>query len=152
MAVVRLSLTIDAPPGRIFMWIADYRNAPLFIEGLEPLRPIGGSSFEAVLRMGPKHFRATITLVDVEADRLVTWAMSGKESRSLTFELTPGHGGSGGTTVEVGVSYDRPSGITGVLVGPVIDEAVRHRAGAALEAIEAAMAGSMEDADAVQPE
>jgi len=149
MAVVRLSLTIDAPPGRIFMWIADYRNAPLFIEGLEPLRPVGGSAFEAVLRMGPKHFRATITLVDVEVDRLVTWAMSGKESRSLTFELTPGHGG---TTVEVGVSYDRPSGITGVLVGPVVDEAVRHRAGAALKAIDAAMSDSREDADAGQPE
>lgn len=136
MAVVRSARVIEAPPERLFAWIADYRNASAFVDGLEPLRPVGGSSFEAVLRVGPRRLTATVGLVEVEPGRLVTWEMAGAASRSLTFRLSPV---GAGTSVALEITYDRPGGLTGALVGPVVDEAVRSRAHKALEAISRAM-------------
>ena len=51
------------------------------------------------------------------------------QSESFTFELEP----SGDSTkVVLEVTYERPSGLPGALVAPVVDETVRLRAHGAL--------------------
>jgi uncharacterized membrane protein len=81
------------------------------------------------MRVGPRTFRTTIEITAYEEGRLVTWASTSGQSQLLTFELTPD---GKAMRVVLEISYEKPSGLTGVLTAPVVEETVRLRARSAL--------------------
>jgi uncharacterized membrane protein len=121
---VHASEVIQASPAALFDCVADYAVAPLFIEGLQRLTPVGPKTTGEGAR-----FDATVEITDYEEDRLVTWASSNGQSQAITFELVPE---ADGTKVVLEISYERPSGIGATLVAPIVDETVRVRAHGAL--------------------
>jgi uncharacterized membrane protein len=133
---VRVQATIAAPADVLFECLADYERADVFIEGLEQLTPTGtttsgeGAQFDAVLKVGPRTLRTTITIGALERDRSITWASAGDGGQSLTFELRAlGHE----TSVSLTVSYEEPGGVGGALIAPFVEQTVRHRSSVALE-------------------
>jgi len=134
---VRVSGRYEATPATLFACLADYRVAPLFIDGLERLSPVTdvtsgeGARFDAVMRVGPKRFQSTIEIVDYDPDHLVTWASSSGQQQHLTFKLVP-DGDAETTKVLLEVSYEGPSGLPGILFAPVVEETVRAHAHGAL--------------------
>ncbi len=132
---IQVSETISASPESVFECVSDYAVAPLFIEGLQRLTPVGptttgeGARFDAVMKVGPSTYHATVEITAYAENRRVTWASSNGKSQSVTFDLEPvGHD----TKVSLEVTYERPSGIAGAVVAPVVDETVRMRAHGAL--------------------
>jgi uncharacterized membrane protein len=129
---VRVGGVIKAEASVLFACLSDFRQAPLFIDGLESLAPVGdteageGARFEAVMKIGPRVFGATIVISALKQDRLVTWSSASADGQSVTFKLTPED--SGGTRVVMEVAYEKPTGLTGAVTAPVVEEAVRHRA------------------------
>ena len=89
--------------------MADYKQADVFIEGLEELTPLGSETtgedarFDAVLDVGVRTLRTTIVISSLEPTHRVTWSSAGDEGQSLTFELSPERGG---TTVNLTVTYN----------------------------------------------
>jgi uncharacterized membrane protein len=135
ITTVHVSEVIEATPEALFDCVADYAVAPLFIEGLQRLTPVGpstsgeGARFDAVMKVGPSTFHATIEISEYVENRRVTWSSSKGQAQAITFELEP----SGKSTkVLVEITYERPSGLAGTLVAPVVDETVRLRAQGAL--------------------
>jgi len=132
---VQVSETIEASPEAVFDCVADYAVAPLFIEGLQRLTPVSpktvgeGARFNAIMKVGPSTYHATVEITEYEENRRITWAASNGRAQTVTFDLEPGRGA---TIVAVEVTYERPSGISGALVAPVVDETVRRRANGAL--------------------
>ncbi|MGO8877283.1 MAG: SRPBCC family protein [Acidimicrobiales bacterium] len=132
---VHVSELIEASPAALFDCVADYAVAPLFIEGLQRLTPVGpktageGARFDAVMKVGPSTFHATVEITAYEENRLVTWASSNGRSQAVTFHL---EAVKDATNVVLEVTYERPSGVAGALVAPVVDETVRLRAHGAL--------------------
>jgi len=135
IARVHVSETIEATPEALFDCVADYAVAPLFIEGLQRMTPVGpktageGARFNAVMKVGPSTFHATIEISEYQENRRVTWSSSNGQSQAVTFDLEPS---GDGTRVVLEITYERPSGIAGALVAPVVDETVRLRAHGAL--------------------
>jgi len=133
--MVSASERIEASADFIFDCVADYAVAPLFIEGLQRLTPVGrgtsgeGARFDAVMRVGPRTFHTKIEITAYEEGRLVTWASASGQSQSVTFELVPD---KQATKVSVEISYEKPTGLAGVFTAPVVEETVRSRAHSAL--------------------
>jgi uncharacterized membrane protein len=133
---VQARTTIAASAGTVFGFLADYKRAEVFIEGLEQLTPVGsqttgeGARFEAVLKLGVRTLRTTIVIASIEPDRSITWSSAGDDGQSLTFELRPRQGG---TTVILTVTYEQPGGFAGAFIAPFVERTVQHRATGALE-------------------
>jgi uncharacterized membrane protein len=133
---VQAQATITAPPSALFACLADYRCAGVFIEGLEQLTPVGtqttgeGAQFEAVLKVGFRTLRTTITIASLDPERSITWSSAGDEGQTLTFGLDQDHED---TTVTLTVTYTEPGGIAGSLIAPFVEQTVQHRADVALE-------------------
>jgi carbon monoxide dehydrogenase subunit G len=136
---IQLSTTVAASPAALFARVTDYSNVPAFIEGLQQLRPAGqattgtGALFDAVMKIGPSTFHSKVEITEYETDRRVTWSASGGQAQAVTFDLDPI---ATGTRVVVEVRYERPGGIAGSLLAPVIEQAVRVRARNALGRLE----------------
>ena len=113
---VRASAAIAAPAAVIFACLADYKQADVFIEGLEQLTPNGsrtvgqGARFDAVLKVATRTLRTTIEIAALEPDRLITWSSAGDDGQRLTFRLSAGQGE---TIVEFTVDYEEPGGVAG---------------------------------------
>jgi uncharacterized membrane protein len=133
---VQARTTIAASAGTVFECLADYRQAGIFIEGLEQLTPVGSQTtgenarFEAILDVGVRTLRTTIVITSLEPRRSITWSSAGADGQSLTFELRPRRGG---TTVSLTVTYEPPGGIAGALIAPFVEHTVQHRATGALD-------------------
>lgn len=136
---VQVSDKISAAPESVFDCVSDYAVAPLFIEGLQRLTPVGGRTtgegarFDAVMKVGPSTYHTTIEITAYEENRRVTWASSNGRSQSVTFDLEPV---GSETKVSLEVTYERPTGIAGAVVAPVVDETVRARARGALRRLQ----------------
>ncbi len=132
---IRVGGTIAANSLVLFDFVANYQQAPMFIEGLQSLQPTSddtageGASFDAVMKVGPKVFKAIVTIAALREGRSVTWASAGDSGQTVTFMLEPT---GEGTRVVMEVSYERPSGLTGLLAAPVVEETVRSRAHASM--------------------
>jgi uncharacterized membrane protein len=132
---VRASAAIAAPAAVIFACLADYKQADVFIEGLEQLTPNGsrtvgqGARFDAVLKVATRTLRTTIEIAALEPDRLITWSSAGDDGQRLTFRLSAGQGE---TIVELTVDYEEPGGVAGALMAPFIAQVVQHRSETAL--------------------
>jgi carbon monoxide dehydrogenase subunit G len=137
---VRAHATIPAPPGEIFACLADYKQADVFIEGLEQLGPLSdktegeGTRFSAVLKIGPRQFATTIAISSFVPGRAITWSSAGERAQSLTFELETS---PEGTSVGLTVVYEEPGGLAGTLAAPFVEQTVRHRADSALARLRA---------------
>lgn len=133
---VRARRTIAASADAVFACLADYKQADVFIEGLEELTPLGSETtgedarFEAVIDVGVRTLRTTIVISSLEPGRSVTWSSAGDEGQRLAFELAAD---PGGTLVSLTVTYERPGGIAGTLIAPFVEHTVQHRATVALE-------------------
>jgi uncharacterized protein YndB with AHSA1/START domain len=133
---VQARTTIAAAPGAVFECLADYKQAEIFIEGLEQLTPLGsqttgeGARFDAVLDVGVRTLRTTIGISSLEPPHGITWSSAADQGQSLTFELSQG---SSGTAVSLTVTYERPGGVAGALLAPFVEHTVQHRATVALE-------------------
>jgi uncharacterized membrane protein len=127
--------TIGAEARALFALVADYQQAPTFIDGLQSLDPLTddtvgeGAEFAAVMKVGPKVFHATITIARLREDRLITWAAVGEHDQAITFKLKPV---DNGTQILMEVSYERPAGLTGTITAPIVEETVRNRAHASM--------------------
>ena len=93
---VRARRTIAASADAVFACLADYKQADVFIEGLEELTPLGSETtgedarFDAVIDVGVRTLRTTIVISSLEPARSVTWSSAGDEGQSLAFELSRG--------------------------------------------------------------
>jgi len=136
---IQLSATVAASAAAVFARVTDYANVPAFIEGLQLLTPAGlattgtGALFDAVMKIGPSTFHSKVEITEYEPDRRVTWAASGGQAQAVTFDLDPI---ATGTRVVVEVHYERPGGLAGTLLAPVVEQAVRVRARNALGRLE----------------
>ncbi len=134
---VRCTSTIAAPASRVFALVSDYRSATAVIEGLEEMTPDGpksageGASFDAVIQLGPRRVRARVRIAKLAHDASITWASSGGDDRSLTFDLHSK--GPDSTEVTLTVSYNGPGGLSGLVLAPVVEQNVRSRARRSLE-------------------
>lgn len=144
MTTVRVGGTIEATADVVFACLSDYKQAPLFIDGLESLEPAGrittgeGAKFDALMKVGPRRFAAIIELSALEEDSLVTWSAAGGDERSITFRL---RAAGGGTQVVLEISYAAPGGIAGFLLATVVEETVRSHAHASMRRLRAHMLG-----------
>ncbi|MGD1011909.1 MAG: SRPBCC family protein [Acidimicrobiales bacterium] len=135
---VHAEAIIPAPPEAVFACLADYKCAPIFIEGLEELSPTGArttgekAQFQAVLKVGPHTLRTTISITHLDPGRSVTWSSTGETAQSLHFELRPGPAGTG---VALTVSYEEPGGLGAIFLAPFVASAVQHRTEGALSRI-----------------
>ncbi len=135
MTVIRVGGTIDASAAVLFSHVADYSEAPQFIDGLASLVPTGeqttgeGAEFDAEMHVGHKVYETTVVIAAYEEQRLVRWAMATGQERSVTFTLKPD---GDRTLVVLEVSYERPGGFGGVLLGPIVEETVRAKAHSSL--------------------
>jgi hypothetical protein len=133
---VRVSTRIAADAHDLFVLVSEHRNAVRVIEGLEQLTPIGkrtrgvGARFDAILRIGPKSVRAEIEIEELVTDRLVRWRSSHGDDRSITFDFRRAEGA---TAVRITVTYEGPEGLSGALLAPVVEAAVRERARGTLD-------------------
>lgn len=135
---------IEAPADVLFERLADYRSAQVLIDGLDSMSPAGtitsgaGARFAAVMKVGPRTFRAMIAITEYEPPRRLTWSSSGREAQALTFDLRAVEGdGAPATAVSLEVSYQRPGGFTGIVVAPVVEQAVRAKIHSTLERLRA---------------
>ena len=66
--------TIEAPPAALFECVADYAVAPLFIEGLQRLTPVGptttgeGARFDAVMKVWGLDHDTTVEITEYEEE------------------------------------------------------------------------------------
>jgi uncharacterized membrane protein len=141
---IKETAAIRAPAEVLFGRLADYRSAQHLIDGLESMSPAdtvtsgAGARFAAVMRVGPRTFRAMIAITEYEPPHRLTWASSGREGQALTFSLTAvGADGAPATEVTLEVCYQRPGGFTGIVVGPVVEQAVRTKVHSTLERLRA---------------
>jgi uncharacterized membrane protein len=138
---VEAHATITAAPDTVFAYLADYRCAEVFIEGLEQLTPIGsrttgvGARFDAILKVVGRTFRTVIVIASLEPGRSITWSSVGEDNQNLTFELRPEPGG--GTSISLTVSYEPPGGLSGALIAPFVARTVQQRATGTLERLQA---------------
>ncbi|MGO9197739.1 MAG: SRPBCC family protein [Acidimicrobiales bacterium] len=131
MTTIRATTRVPASVPDVFSLVSEPQHAVTVIEGLEKLSPIGrqvsgvGARFDAVLRLGPKTVSARIEIVELIEDRRVTWASTGGDNRSITFELREVERA---TAVRLTISYARAEGMSAILLAPVVEEVVRARA------------------------
>lgn len=135
---VRSRATIPVAAKTLYGFLADFRHAEVFIDGLERLQPIGdqtegvGAQFEAAIRVGPTSFETTLEIEELEDEHRITWTSVGEHPQTLSFTLADGQGA---TSVELAISYEEPGGIAAILVAPLVEQTVQRRAEAALASL-----------------
>jgi uncharacterized membrane protein len=124
-------IRIARRPEEVFAWVADHRNVPRALDGLESWAPLGPRTTGRGAR-----FAVSVHALGLSLDNVLvldTWAAPraiGWRSESGTvfhagcwrFEPRPG-----ATEVELSIGYEPPGGIVGRLVAGRVDGVVRHR-------------------------
>jgi hypothetical protein len=92
---VTLDVVLDAPPERVFPWLADPARwaawAPAVVERqrIGEGAPVVGSQWAAVDRIGPFRIRFTDTLVVLDSDELVVWDSTTPWNSRVEYRLRP---------------------------------------------------------------
>lgn len=118
---MRGSVTIDAPPERVFDAVDDWRNTTRFLRGLvrwdpvDPERTSGvGVCFHVGIQAGPRRLTGQVRIVEHERpSRIVFRSVDGPSVLGTWTFVQAGDG----TRVELDASYELPGGIAGRLVG-----------------------------------
>ncbi len=131
LTAVRVNTRIPAAVPVVFSLVSEAEHAVAVIDGLEQLSPIGrqdagvGARFDAVLRLGRQTVSAQIEIAELVENRRITWSSTGGDNRSITFELREVEQS---TAVRLTVVYERPEGLSAILLAPVVEETVRSKA------------------------
>jgi uncharacterized membrane protein len=118
-----------APLEVVFAYVADYRNVPDWLFGVQSFEPVGevdhglGAVFDGAMHLGVT-LRSRIEVNAWEDDRLIGFdSVKGfKNSSRWTFERL----GDGGTRIIAEVSYSLPFGPAGKALGKVIEPFVKQ--------------------------
>lgn len=92
---VKLDVTIDHPPARVFPWLANPARWPEFAPAVVERRPVDdgpptvGSRWAAVDQVGPFRIRFNDELVALEPDALVVWDSTTPWNSRVSYRLLP---------------------------------------------------------------
>ena len=121
----------------VFAWVADYRNLPAVLEGVDRWEPLGkrtsgpGARFDASMRALGLPLENVLVLDTWEEPAAIGWrSESGliPQEGGWRFEPRPG-----GTEVSLTIGYDPPGGALGGFLAGRVDWVVRERLRRALE-------------------
>lgn len=118
-----------APLGLVFEYVADYRNVPDWLFGIQTFEPVGdidhglGAVFDGAMHLGVT-LKSRIEVVEWAEDRLIGFdSVKGfKNSSRWTFEST----GDDSTRIVAELSYSLPFGPAGKALGKVIEPFVKQ--------------------------
>lgn len=145
MGDVRHEATINGPREKVFTYINDYQNVPEYMFGVKRFTPTTdvtsglGSVFETVIKIGPKDLKSTVECVEWTENELIRLESTSGFGANTTWKFADGS--EPGTTVMVAeFSYTLPGGLAGKVlggvIGPFVDQAVKHTESKVREAIE----------------
>jgi len=130
-------------PGEVFDWVADYRNAPLALEGVRRWQPLTAHTQGAGARFWVSMDVLGIQLENVlvldlwDRPRAIGWhAESGAVAQRGRWQFERSEGG---TVVTLTVAYRPPGGALGSLVLAGADGVMHDRLRRALERMRAAI-------------
>ena len=129
--------SIDRPPGDVFAWVADYRNVPRVLDGVERWEALGdrtrgvGARFDVSMRALGLPLENVLVLDRWAEGRAIGWRSErGLIAQTGSWRFEP-HGE--GTDVTLTISYEAPGGALGGLLAARADDVVRRRLEAGLE-------------------
>ena len=134
---------IDRTPRDVFAWVADHRNVPRVLEGVDRWDPLGdrvagvGARFDVSMRALGLPLENVLVLDRWDEPRAIGWR---SESG-----LVPQAGGwrfearDGGTEVTLSIGYEPPGGALGGLLAGSVDGLVRGRLEQALARMKAVL-------------
>ena len=93
-------------------------------------RPAKVRGSRAVLHVGPRVLRTTVSIASLVAGRAITWSSVGADRQSLVFELAQT---DDETAVSLEISYEEPGGVAGALLAPFVRQTVERRANTAVK-------------------
>jgi len=132
---------IARDPADVFEWVADYRNVPAVLAGIDRWEPLGertrgrGARFDVSMRALGLPLENVLVLDDWDEPRAIGWrSESGlvAQTGGWRFEPRPD-----GTEVVLSISYEPPGGAVGGLLAGRVDGVVRGRLEAALARMKA---------------
>lgn len=130
---VEESVEIAAPVGAVFAYVDDVSNTQDWMYGLHRIEPVGdqlrgvGAQYDGVMKLGVS-LTSRIRCTAWEQDRLIEFtSVKGiRNTQSWTFRPLE----SGGTRVDVRISYTLPGGPAGAAMAaamkPFVGVAIRH--------------------------
>lgn len=137
---VRLHTTVAERRSEVYAALVDYRALTSLVDGLvslEPGRsrgsgdpagaPAEGDEFAAVMRIGGSDVRSRLVLTRLQPEERVVWTSRDDDDRELSFTLADGNTPDQ-TRILLVVTYELPPGIKGVLVRPIVEQAVKGHA------------------------
>lgn len=140
------STVIARDPADVFAWVADYRNVPRVLEGVDRWEPLGdrtrgrGARFDVSMRALGVPLENVLVLDTWDEPWAIGWrSESGlvPQAGGWRFEPQPG-----GTRVVLTIAYEPPGGALGALLSGRVDGLVRGRLQGALERMKALLEGS----------
>ncbi|MFT3715714.1 MAG: SRPBCC family protein [Gordonia sp. (in: high G+C Gram-positive bacteria)] len=135
MGEVRHSAVVKAPRDRVFAYVNDYRNVPDYMFGVSTFRPQTdqtegvGAVFDTAIKIGPKELTSSTKCVEWVKDEKIR--LESVKGLSSATEWRFSDGDEPGTTkLDAEFDYSLPGGLAGKilggLMGPFIDQAVKH--------------------------
>ena len=135
------SVRIDRDPEDVFAWVADHRNVPAVLDGVDRWEPLDartrgrGARFDVSMRALGLPLENVLVLDRWDEPAAIGWrSESGlvPQVGGWRFERRPG-----GTDVTLTIGYEPPGGAIGGLLAGRVDGLVRDRLQHALERMKA---------------
>jgi carbon monoxide dehydrogenase subunit G len=129
------TVTVERPPQEVFDWIADYRNVPRVLDGVQRWQPVGGkrtgvgATYDVRLGVLGIGLGTRIKLTRWEPPRLIEFASSGAGFEG-SWRLRPR---GDATDVTLTLGFDVPGGALGGFLAGRVEGVLRARVLKALE-------------------
>jgi uncharacterized membrane protein len=134
---------IARDPSDVFAWVADHRNVPRVLEGVDRWQPLGdrtegrGARFDVSMRALGVPLDNVLVLDTWDEPRAIGWrSASGPIAQAGGWRFAPL---ADGTEVTLTISYEPPGGAVGGLLAGRLDGVVRARLQRALERMKAVL-------------
>ena len=135
MAMVNHSTVVKAPREKVFAYLNDYKNVPDYFFGISKFSPKTdqtegvGAVFDSAIKVGPKELKSENKCTEwVENEKIRLETISGMSSKT-EFRFADGDAPDT-TNLEFDMEYSLPGGLAGKvlggLMGPFIDQAIKH--------------------------
>jgi uncharacterized membrane protein len=137
------SVLIARDPADVFAWVADHRNVPTVLEGVDRWEPLGastrgrGARFDVSMRVLGLQLGDVLVLDTWEAPAAIGWhSESGLVAQAGGWHFEPRRGG---TEVTLTIGYEPPGGALGGLLARRVDGVLGERVRQALERMRAVL-------------